>query len=165
MNESVFRLLSAIRRARRDVAVAAQARAAREHAQAQQLEAYVRQLVRRAEADLFRQRADSGKVPNMGWRAALEQNCITRVEHLGGVLPLATAGIDKAAKGLHEARLGVQRCEQALLRCDELSRELRALRLEARERREVELEEEFAAVASRSQRPPRPAGTVARAQR
>lgn len=156
MNESVLRLLASIRRARRDAAAAAQARAAREHAQAQGVEAYVRNLVRQAEAELAHQRAASRTQGNMGWRAALEQNCLTRVEHLGGVLPLATAGIEKAAQALSEARVGVQRCEQALMRCDELARELRRRRLDARERREVELEEDLAAVARRSPRLPAP---------
>ena len=146
MNESLLRLLASIRRARRDAAAAAQARAAREHTQAQALEAYVRNLVRQAEAELARQRAASRTATNMDWRAALEQNCLTRVEHLGGVLPLATAGIDKAARGLAEARLSVQRCEQALMRCDELARELRGRRLDASERRDVELEEDLAAM-------------------
>jgi hypothetical protein len=149
MNESVLRLLASIRRARRDAAAAAQARAAREHAQAQALEAYVSNLVRQAEAELAHQRAASRTQGNMGWRAALEQNCLTRVEHLRGVLPLATAGIEKAARALSEAQMSVQRCEQALMRCDELARELRRRCLDARERREVELEEDLATVPRR----------------
>lgn len=163
MNESLLRLLASIRRARRDAAAAVQARAEREHAQAQALEAYLGKLLRQAKAELARQRAARLTVTNMGWRAALEQNCLTRVEHLGGVLPLATAGIDKAARGLAEARLGVQRCEQALMRCDELARELRGRRLDARERRDVELEEDLAAMAWRPPISPAPPASGARA--